>query len=95
MWWSEWWVWAAFALVLVILEILVPAYLFLGFGIGAGVTGLILWIGGPLAAIFTGSWAWTVAGFAVVSLVAWVLLRSVLGVTRSQVKTFDDDINES
>ena len=43
--WSEWWVWAAFALVLVILEILVPAYLFLGFGIGAGVMGLILWIG--------------------------------------------------
>ena len=34
---SEWWIWGAAAMGLVILEILVPGYVFLGFGIGAGV----------------------------------------------------------
>ncbi len=94
MWWSEWWVWGGFALGLVIVEVLLPSYIFLGFGIGAGVMSLLLWIGGPIAALFTGSWPVTAAGFAVVSLIAWVLLRSVLGVTKTQVKTFEDDIND-
>ena len=95
MWWAEWWVWAAFGLGLVILEIMAPGYVFLGFGIGAGVMGLAFWIGVPVATAFVGSWAWTAAGFAIVSLIAWITLRSILGVTKSQVKTFDEDINDN
>jgi membrane protein implicated in regulation of membrane protease activity len=95
MWWAAWWLWGAFALALVILEILVPAYVFLGFGVGAGVIAAILWIGGPAAALLSGSWAAMLAGFAVISLAAWVALRRLLGITRSQVKTFDEDINDN
>jgi len=32
--------------------------------------------------------------FAVLSLVAWLILRRVVGVTKSQVKVWKDDINE-
>ena len=94
MWWTEWWIWGAAAMVLVILEVLLPSYLFLGFGIGAGVMGLGLWVGGPLSGFFNGSFAWTMAAFAVVSLISWITLRLALGVTKTQVKTFDEDIND-
>lgn len=94
MWWSEWWAWGAFAVGLVILEILVPGYLFLGFGIGAALIGASLWIGGPVGAFLAGSVPNLLIGFAVVSLIAWLLLRRFLGVTRAQVKTFDEDIND-
>ena len=93
--WTEWWVWGAFAIILVILEIIAPAYVFLGFGIGAAVVSLVLGIGGPLADILTQSWGWMLSGFAVVSVVAWVVLRAALGVTRNQVRTFDEDINDN
>ena len=33
--------------------------------------------------------------YAVMSLIAWLLLRRFLGVTRGQVKTFDEDINDN
>ena len=92
--WSEWWVWAAFAFALVILEVLAPSYIFLGFGIGAGMMAGLFALGGPLGEFFAGSWAWTLAGFAVTSLVAWIALRAVLGVRRNQVKTFSEDIND-
>lgn len=93
--WTAWWVWAALAIALVILEVLLPTYVFLGFGIGAAVMALILWVGGPLGGFFAASWAWTLVGFALVSLAGWIGLRAVLGVTKTQVKTFDEDINEN
>ena len=93
-WVSEWWVWAVGAIVLAGLEIFVPAYLFLGFAGGAAVVALLLGVGGPLAAWMAGSMPVTLLIFALVSLVAWVLLRRALGVQRGQVKTFDRDIND-
>ena len=93
--WSEWWIWAAFAVVMVILEVILPTYIFLGFAVGAGITGAILWLGGPLAATVAGSMSWTLVTFAIVSLVSWVTLRSVLGVRKTQVKMFDEDINDN
>ena len=44
--WSEWWVWAAGALILAIIEVLVPGYVFLGFAIGAGIMALVFLLGG-------------------------------------------------
>ncbi|MFV2053797.1 NfeD family protein [Aliiroseovarius sp. YM-037] len=84
----------AIALVLGILEILVPAFLFLGFAIGAGVVGLIFLIGGPLAIWLAGSLPITLVVFAVCSLVAWLALRQIFGVRKGQVKYWDKDINE-
>ena len=92
--WTEWWIWAAGALVLLILEVLVPGYVFLGFVLGAGAVALLFLVGGPLAAWMAGTLPMTLLGFAVLSLVAWLVLRSVLGVRKGQIKTFDRDINE-
>ena len=94
MWWSEWWVWGAFALILVILEIVAPAYIFLGFGIGAAAMSVIFALGGPFAELFSGSMAWAAAGFATVSMFGWLLLRAVLGVRKSEIKTFENDVND-
>ena len=39
---ETWWAWAAFGIVLMLLELMMPSYLFLGFGFGAIVTGITL-----------------------------------------------------
>ena len=88
----EWWVWAVAALVLGILEILAPAFLLLGFAIGAGVMAGQLLIGGPTMEGGTLSMAFVF--FAVVSLIAWLVLRKVFALKTGQVKTFDTDINK-
>lgn len=92
--WSEWWVWMSGAVVLGILEVIVPGYVFIGFGVGAAVTGLIFLVGGPLAAWLAGSWTITALVFAVASLVSWIAVRLVLGVRKGQITTFDRDIND-
>jgi len=94
MMWSIWWVWIIGALVLGFLEVLAPAFIFLGFAIGAGLTGLALLVGGPLAAWLSGSLPVTLLVFAVLSLISWLVLRQVMGVREGQLKTFDHDINE-
>lgn len=92
--WTAWWVWAVAAIGLAVLEIVVPAYLFLGFAGGASVVAILFGFGGPMAAWMAASLPFTLLLFAVVSLLAWVGLRKVLGVQRGQVKTFDTDIND-
>lgn len=83
-----WWVWMAVAVALLALEIVAPAFVFLGFSIGAGVVGLWLLVG------YTVGWHWLVLVFALVSLLAWVALRQMLGVRKGQIKHWDRDINE-
>ena len=82
------WVWAAFAVVLAIAEVLIPGYILLGFAVGAGVVALLLGLGMavslPVMALV----------FAVVSLLAWLALRKVFGIRGGSVKTFDHDIND-
>ena len=41
MFWQLWWVWMVAAGLLAILEMLVPAFVFLGFAVGAAITGLL------------------------------------------------------
>ena len=86
--WEIWWAWLAFGLGLAILEVLAPGFIFLGFAIGAAAMGIVLLFG----VVFTLAWALVV--FAVISVVAWVLLRQVFGVRKGQFKTFERDINE-
>ena len=89
--WSLWWVWMVGALLLAILEVIAPAQIFLGFAAGAAGVGLALLIGIPGLA---GSLPMMLLVFAVLSLVAWLLLRPLLGVRKGQVKHFEHDINE-
>jgi inner membrane protein len=82
------------ALVLAVVEVLVSGWIFLGFAIGAAVVGLIFAVGGPFASALAGSLPLTLVVFAVLSLVAWLVLRKAVGVREGQVKIWDRDINE-
>lgn len=84
---NTWWAWAAFALVLAILEVLAPGFVLLGFAIGAALVSVLVWINVGLSLI------WLSLLFAVASLVAWLVLRSVFQLKTGQVRTFDEDIN--
>lgn len=86
--WAIWWVWLAGALVLGIAEVLLPGFIFLGFAIGAVVTGILLLIPG-----FSVSLPVLILVFAVLSLLAWLLLRRFFALPHGQVKRFKDDIN--
>jgi membrane protein implicated in regulation of membrane protease activity len=90
MWWSVWWVWIVAGFLLGMLEIVVPGYIFLGFAIGAVVTGILVGI-----SIAPASLALLVLIFAVCSLVAWLVLRRTMGVRAGQVKVWDRDINDN
>ena len=93
--WTTWWIWLAGSLVLAILEVLAPTHILLGFAIGALVTGGLLYIGGA-AVFFASSLPSTLAFFAIVSLVAWLVMRRVFGLRMAAVKTFskEEDIND-
>ena len=87
--WSIWWLWAAAALLLAIVEVLAPGFVFLGFAIGAAAVSLILFntglsLGLPMLLLI----------FAALSLLVWLVLRRVFARPQGQVKTFDHDIND-
>ncbi|MBV1895791.1 MAG: hypothetical protein KUG70_04975 [Rhodobacteraceae bacterium] len=87
--WSIWWVWLSGALVLGILEVLLPGFVFLGFAIGAVVVALVLLIPGlgfslPVLLLV----------FAALSLASWLVLRKMFALPTGQVKRFDSDIND-
>jgi len=88
----QWWVWAVAALILGILEIIAPAFVLLGFAIGAGVVAVLLLIGG--SALVGGTVPMALVIFASVSLISWLVLRRVFALKTGQVKTFDTDINQ-
>ena len=87
---ATWWAWAILALALACLEIIVPAFVFLGMAIGAGFVALVMALGGagvigaPLSVLM----------FAVISLIATLALRKIFSLPKGQVKTFDGDIND-
>lgn len=87
--WTIWWVWVLAGIVLGFLEVVVPGFVFLGFAIGAGVTGLLVLVG-----VAPSNVALLALMFAVLSLVAWIVLRRAVGVTKSQVKLWKSDIND-
>lgn len=93
--WTLWWVWMVGALALAFLEVLISGWIFLGFAIGAAVTGLLFAVGGPIAGVLTGSLPLTLVVFSVLSLIAWIILRRAVGVREGQVKIWDKDINEN
>lgn len=86
---QQWWVWAVAAIALMGLEVLAPGFIFLGFGVGAGIVALLLALG-----LFGSNIAVILLIFAVLSLVAWLAMRRVFGLRKGQVKIWDKDIND-
>jgi len=71
-----------------------PGFILLGFAVGAGVVSALFLVGGPMAVWIGASFPLTLALFAVVSLVAWVGLRRMVGLRTGQVRRIDKDIND-
>ncbi len=84
-----WWVWVVAGFGLGVLEVIVPGFIFLGFAIGAVLTGALIGLqvlhGGPALLLLV---------FAVVSVAAWAVLRRAVGVREGQVKIWHKDIND-
>lgn len=87
--WNVWWVWIVAGFALGVLEILAPGYIFLGFAMGALLTGVLLGFG-----VLGGSLPLLLMVFAVLSLATWFVLRKVVGERDGQAKIWHKDINE-
>jgi membrane protein implicated in regulation of membrane protease activity len=87
--WQAWWMWVAAAAGLGLLELLLPAYVFLGFALGALATGALVGLGVLV------SLPLTLAVFGALSLAAWAGLRAVLGRRPGDVKVITRDINDN
>lgn len=88
-WFNDWWVWASAAVILAILEVVIPGYIFLGFAIGALLMGAVVWL-----AVVGFTLPWALVCFAVFSLIAFLALRRIFGIRHGQVKIWDRDIND-
>ena len=87
--WATWWVWVVAGFALGVVEVLVPGFIFLGFAIGAVITGVLVGIG-----LLGANVAVLVLVFALASLGAWFVLRRMFGARGGDVKLWDKDINE-
>lgn len=85
---GTWWAWVVLGFALGVLEILAPGYIFLGFAIGAVLTGIVVGLG------ISANLPALILIFAVASLIAWLILRRTMGVRQGQVKIWDRDIND-
>ena len=91
---AQWWVWIALGLALGIVEVIAPAFFFAGFAIGAVLTGVIMGLGLPGADWMMASPFNALVVFAVLSLIAWLTVRRVVGIRQGQVKTIEHDVND-
>ncbi|RCW83973.1 hypothetical protein [Paracoccus lutimaris] len=84
------WIWIIAALVLAALELALPGWFFLGAAIAVLLMGLALllglWTGGlPMALVVT----------AILTGLAWLVLRRIFGANRGEVTIWDRDINDN
>lgn len=86
--WQIWWVWAAAALVLAILEMVLPGFVLLGFACGAALVALLVLL--PLELGLSA----LLAIFALFSLLSWVVLRRALHRPDDQTRVIREDINK-
>lgn len=88
--WTTWWVWVAGGVAIGVLELLAPGYIFLGFALGAVLTGALVGLG-----VLGGSLPVALVVFGVLSLLAWAGMRAALGRRAGDVKIITRDINEN
>ena len=84
-----WWLWIALALVFGLIELFAPAFIFLGFALGALATGIVVLVATP------GSAAALLAIFALLSLIGWVGLRAAFRNQSTGAKVVTKDINDN
>lgn len=87
--WLNGWLWIIAALVLAVLELFAPGWVFMGLAASVGLMGVLLvtglWTAGlPLTLIVT----------ALLSGLAWFVMRRIAGVNKGQVRIWDRDIND-
>ena len=85
-----WWVWVIAGVALAVLEVITPGFYFLGFAIGAVLTGALVGFG-----VLGANVPLMVLVFAVLSVAAFLILRRVVGVTKHQTKVWTKDINDN
>lgn len=83
-----WWVWLSAALLLALVELVVPASVFLGFALGA------LAMTGVVALGLLSNTSALLALFAGLSLIAWIALKLLFKHQSSGVRVITRDINE-
>lgn len=88
--WENGWLWLIAAMGLALLELLAPAWLFLGIAVAVALMGL-----GLLAGLWSGGLPMALVVTAILSGAVWVLLRRVAGVRKDQVRIWDRDINDN
>jgi membrane protein implicated in regulation of membrane protease activity len=88
-WWLLWWVWIALAVALGILEVVAPAFVFLGFSGGAFATALLMALG------VDAGLGGTLLIFALISSATYGVLRLSLGAHKGTARVVDRDINDN
>lgn len=83
-----WWVWLCLALLLAIVEVLLPGFIFLGIAIGAVAMALIVTLIPGLSPAFL------MVIFAGLSLVAWLILKRAFRARDGATRVIHDDINK-
>ncbi|SIT03366.1 NfeD family protein [Paracoccus saliphilus] len=87
--WLNGWLWIIAALVLAVLELFAPGWIFMGIAAAVGLMGLLL-----ISGIWSAGLPLTLVVTAVLSGVIWLILRRVAGVNKGQVRIWDRDIND-
>lgn len=87
--WSLWWAWIVAGFVLGVIEVLVPGFIFVGFAVGAVLTGALVGLG------VKASLPVLILIFALLSLASWLVVRRLVGRRPGQVKIWDRDINDN
>ena len=81
-----WWAWLSLSALLLMLELFLPTFLFLGFSIGAAATSLLVYFTDFTVTVY-------ILIFAVLSLISWVGLRKLYPPVK--ITIHHDDINEN
>jgi membrane protein implicated in regulation of membrane protease activity len=83
-----WWIWISVALILGLIEVMLPGNIFLGFALGAlAMVPVVLALPGVGTSLL-------IAIFAGLSLAAWIVLRVVFRKQSSGARIVTRDINE-
>lgn len=83
------WLWIISALLLAALELFAPGWVFMGLAAAVGLMGVLL-----LSGFWTAGLGVTLVVTALLSGLAWLVLRRIVGVRKGQVRLWDRDINE-
>lgn len=83
------WAWIGAGLVLALLELVTPAWIFLGTAIGVAAVGVAV-----LTGLWTGGLAWSLVLAAILSAAAWWGLKRCFAKS-DQRKVWRDDINDN